>query len=453
MLNKSNFQSPNIIHKLLRVLILLNPLFFSFIVYSTDFVDFKQTFESQLYLDIAKNWLDGNGDLVTPTRLPVYPIFIYIVFKFFGIDNLSALLIIQSLIGAFTFYLLIKTLDLIKVSNNLLILLTALLNLNMIFWFSVFLPNCIFLFLLTIFIFSFTKFYVEQHKESFFLMCFSLILLLLTRPIFTLSIFLVLPIISIIIFKSHLKKSLKVFMVICLFSSYFSGITIQSLRYYSYNKSFEYTTQTGNHLLYVVIPCLTQKYGCGETNLKTLNLLNKKYKEYRKNNPWKSINEENNIKKKIGIDFLFGNNISISEIFISSGFAYIKTLFHSSIIQIYQSFEIMPAKIKDTSFSKPTDRLAYLGEKFFKDYKVTFWFIALFFVFVTRVIEFIGFLLIFLPGPHRLYICTIMSTFLTLIIPTFGIGNPRYRSESEVLLIILGAFGFYAINKFVKRST
>lgn len=453
MLHKSNLQSPNIIHKSLRALILLSPLFFSFIVYFTDFVDFKQTFESQLYLDIARNWLNDTGELVTPTRLPVYPIFIYIVFKVFGIDNLNALLIIQSLIGSFTFYLLIKTLDLIKISNNLLVLLTALFNLSMIFWFSVFLPNCIFIFLLTIFIFSFTKFYVEQNKKFFFLICFSLILLLLTRPIFTLSIFLVLPFISIMIFKSHFTKSLKVFMVICLFSSYFSGIILQSLRYYSYNNSFEYTTQTGNHLTYVVIPCLTQKYGCGETNLKTLNLLRNKYKEYRKNNPWKSINEENKIKTKIGIDFLLGNNISISEILISSGFSYIKTLFHSSVIQIYQSFEIMPSKNKDPFFSKPTDRLGYLWENFFKDYKITFWFIALFFVFVTRVIEFFGFLLIFLPGPHRLYLCTIMSTFLTLIIPTFGIGNPRYRSESEVLLIILGAFGFYAINKFLKKSS
>ena len=30
---------------------------------------------------------------------------------------------------------------------------------------------------------------------------------------------------------------------------------------------------------------------------------------------------------------------------------------------------------------------------------------------------------------------------------------PRYRSESEVLLIILGAFGFYAINIFLKKSS
>ena len=102
-------------------------------------------------------------------------------------------------------------------------------------------------------------------------------------------------------------------MVICLSVSYFSGITLQSLRYYSHNKSFNYTTQTGEHFLYYVIPCLTQKYGCGQPNLNTFNILKDNYKEYRKNNPYISINEDDRVKIQLGIDFLLGNNISISE--------------------------------------------------------------------------------------------------------------------------------------------
>lgn len=127
-------------------------------------------------------------------------------------------------------------------------------------------------------------------------------------------------------------------------------------------------------------------------------------------------------------------------------------MFHSSTIQIYESFKIMPLKIKNSSFANPTERLIFLMKSFFEDYKITFWFVALLFVFITRVIEFIGILFILSPGPHRLYICTIFTTFLTLIVPTLGMGNPRYRSESEILLIILGAFGFYAINKFLKKD-
>lgn len=453
MLKQIYSQPPESVFKLLRVLIVLNPLVFSLVVYITDFVNFKQAFgDSGVYIGIAKSWLNNNSQLVTPERLPVYPIFIFLIFKLFGIDNLNALLFAQGLIGSFTVYLLLKILDLIKISRNIFVLLTVFFNLSLIFWFSVFLPNCFFIFLLTIFIFCFTKFYVDKNRRYFFLMCFFLILLLLTRPIFTLSIFFVLPIISIIVFKSQFKNSFKVLMITCLFASYFSGITLQSLRYYSHNKSFNYTTQTGEHFLYYVIPCLAQKYGCGKTNLKTLNILKDNYKEYRKNNPYVSINEDDKIKIQLGIDYLLGNNISISEIAISSIFSYLKTMFHSSTIQIYESFKIMPSKIKNSSFTDPTERLIFLINNLFVDYKITFWFVALLFVFITRTIEFIGILYILSAGPHRLYICTIFTTFLTLIIPTLGMGNPRYRSESEILLIILGAFGFYAINKFLKKN-
>ena len=314
MLKQIHSQTPESVYKLLRVLIVLNPLVFSLIVYITDFDNFKQAFgDSVIYIDIAKNWLNNNNHLVPLERLPVYPTFIFLIFKLFGIDSLNALLFIQGLIGSFTLYLLLKILDLIKMSKNLFVLLTIFFNLSIIFWFSVFLPNCFFIFLLTIFIFCFTKFYVDKNRKYFFLMCFFLILLLLTRPIFTLSIFFVLPIISIIVFKSQFKNSFKALMVICLFVSYFSGITLQSLRYYSHNKSFNYTTQTGEHFLYYVIPCLTQKYGCGQPNLNTFNILKDNYKEYRKNNPYISINEDDRVKIQLGIDFLLGNNISISE--------------------------------------------------------------------------------------------------------------------------------------------
>lgn len=210
MLKQIHSQTPESVYKLLRVLIVLNPLVFSLIVYITDFDNFKQAFgDSVIYIDIAKNWLNNNNHLVPLERLPVYPTFIFLIFKLFGIDSLNALLFIQGLIGSFTLYLLLKILDLIKMSKNLFVLLTIFFNLSIIFWFSVFLPNCFFIFLLTIFIFCFTKFYVDKNRKYFFLMCFFLILLLLTRPIFTLSIFFVLPIISIIVLNLNLKIHLK----------------------------------------------------------------------------------------------------------------------------------------------------------------------------------------------------------------------------------------------------
>ena len=451
MLALNNFHFSERLLTFFRILIIFNPLIFSFVVYFTDFVDFKQVFESWTYIDIAKNWLINDTIGMIPERLPLYPVFIYFVFKFFGTDNLTALLFIQGLLGSSTFYFLLKTLDLIKLSRNLFLLLSIFFNLSVIFWFTVFLPNSFFIFLITLFIFFFTKFFIKKSKNYFFLMCFFLILLLLTRPIFTLSIVLVLPLISLVIIKCEFNYSIKILMIIALFSSYFIGISIQSLRYYSYNKSFNYTTQTGHHLLYFVIPCLAQKYGCGQVNPEVYKFLASEYEKYRKKNPDLSINEENKIKINLSINYLI-NNLNFFQIVLSSTSSYLKTLFHSSVIQIYQSFEIMPKKIQNIYFSNPSERIVFLTKNFFEDLKIAFWLIAIIFVFLKRLVQFFGILLIFSKNPYRLYILTIFTTLLTLIIPTVGIGNPRYRSESEVLLIILGAFGFYAITEALKKK-
>ena len=48
----------------------------------------------------------------------------------------------------------------------------------------------------------------------------------------------------------------------------------------------------------------------------------------------------------------------------------------------------------------------------------------------------------------RIYVAIISSMVFLMLITTVGIGNPRYRSEMEPLLIILGAIG---IDKLYKK--
>ena len=51
----------------------------------------------------------------------------------------------------------------------------------------------------------------------------------------------------------------------------------------------------------------------------------------------------------------------------------------------------------------------------------------------------------------QLYITTITMSVLSLILPTVGIGNPRYRSESEILLLILGSFWIFFVKNIIKK--
>ena len=170
--------------KIYKYLICLTPFIFSIVVVSNNLVDFKGIFESGIYINMAKNWLNESNNEAPLRRLPLYPIFIYLIFKIFGTDNLIALLFFQSVLGYFTFLYLIKTLETLKVKNSVIIYTTLFLNLSIIFRFSVFLPNCLFIFLVTIFIYNFTNFYLTKKINYFFMMCLFLFLMMLTRPIF-----------------------------------------------------------------------------------------------------------------------------------------------------------------------------------------------------------------------------------------------------------------------------
>ena len=50
-------------YKFLKLIICLNPVFFSFFVILTGFIDYKGIFESGDYINIAQNWLNNSFDI------------------------------------------------------------------------------------------------------------------------------------------------------------------------------------------------------------------------------------------------------------------------------------------------------------------------------------------------------------------------------------------------------
>ena len=128
------------------------------------------------------------SEAVNPTRLPGYPALIFLVFKFFGSNNLQPYFL-YNLLGCITFYLIIKILEDLKLDNSIVTLATLALNFAIIFRFSVFLPNFFFIFILTLSIFFFTKFYLNQKITYFLFFCFFFSLLYLVRPIIHYAIF------------------------------------------------------------------------------------------------------------------------------------------------------------------------------------------------------------------------------------------------------------------------
>ena len=434
----------------LKIFICLNPLIFSLVVIFTDFIDYKGSFESIEYISIAQKWLNYSSGDVVIRRLPMYPIFISFIFKIFGNNNLVALLISQSFLGFLTFFYLIKTLEKLKLGNNLIILLTLLFNLSINFRFSIFLPNCFFIFLITLFMYSFTNFFLSKDKKYFYLMTLFIFLMMLTRPIFQLSIFLTFPIIIFFVLKQHFSKILKFKLISVLILSYFLAIGVQFARYYNAYENVAYTAQSGRQLTQWIIPCLSQKYGCGSRDMKVHKYLDDKYQQELSQGNYDEI-EKSKIAMKIGIDYFF-NEMDIKKAFFATFFSYAKLLLHSSLIEIYSSFEIEFKSFSLLEGSSFLEKLNTLINKTFSELKYFFWSSSIFLLFIMRSVQIVGILSIFKKKNFNLYILLIVSLIFVLLIPAIGIGNPRYRSEIEPLLIILGAIGIKTIINSYKKQ-
>ncbi len=446
-----NFEINPKIYIYLKILICLNPVLFALIVILTDFVDYRGVTESAKYISIAQKWLGySSGEVLQEIRrLPLYPIFITFIFKIFGHDNLIALLISQSILGVLTFFYLIKTLEKLNLDSNLIILLSLFFNLHIIYRFSIFYPNCIFIFLITMFMYNFTSFYLSKDKKYLYLMSIFVFLMLVTRPIFNLSIFLTIPIIILFVIKQDFYKLIKLKLISVLILSYVLGTGVQYLRNYIAYGDFTYTSQSGQHLSLWVIPCLSQKFGCGNRNIEVRDYINNKWKKEISGKNYNEI-QKDDILSNIGIDYLI-NEIDKKKAVISIFFSYIKLLFHSSLTEIYSKFQINFTNFSSLDGSSFFGKFNILLKKTFTDSTYFFWSTSLVFLFILRVVQIIGVISFLNDKKLGLYILITSSLIFVLIIPAVGMGNPRYRSEIEPLLLILGAIGIKNLLIFYKK--
>ena len=431
----------------LKLIICLNPIFFSLFVILSGFVDYRGIFESGEYTSIAQNWLKNSfEDNLMIERLPLYPLFIALIFKIFGDYNLIALITAQSILGSITFIYLLKTLEKLNISESLTILLTLLLNLSIVFRFSVFLPNCLFVFLITMFLYNCTNFFYFKKNKSIYWMSLYIFLMMLTRPIFQLSIIFTIPILSIFILKQDFQKNLKIKFILVLVLSYFFSAGVQFIRYYKNTENISYSTQSGFQLIYWVLPCLSQKYGCGSRDMEVHSLLNQRVKNEIGERNLSEV-QENKIAWKIGINY-FLSEMNKTEAIKSAFFSYSKLLFHPTLTEIYPSFNVDFKNFSALNGDNFEEKFILFLKKSFSDIKYFLYMMSLISIFLLRIFQLVGIFSLKRNSSNFYYILTLISLILVIITPAVGIGNPRYRSEIEVVLIVLGAFG---LNTFLKK--
>lgn len=422
----------------------LTPLLFCFLVYFTDNVDYDGIFETGKYSSIALYWLgEYPSDEFNPTRLPGYPALIYLVFKFFGSNNLVALLFVQSFLGCITFYFIIKTLEELKLDNSIITLATIALNFAIIFRFSVFLPNFFFIFILTLSVFFFTKFYLNQKFSYFLYFCLFFSSLYLIRPIIHYAIFLTYPLIIFYIIKLREKFNFKFFCITILLLFYILSLGTQFLRSYNYDKSFIYTSQSGKHLFWVVA-CLSKKYACGSKNMKVYNEL--RAREQIQINKLENVNLEkgNKIRLDIAKNYII-NELDKEKATFAALVSYAKLIFHSTFIEIFGAFKINVSSLYISGENDFFKKLKNIFTNSLTDKYTGLYVLALFSIIVLRLIQLFGLSIAIQSKNLRMYGLIISSIIIIILATGIGLGNPRYRSEAEPLLIILGAIGIKGI--------
>ncbi len=424
------------------------PLIFCFMIYITDNVNYNNLFELRKYSSIAKYWLGDLNQEFAPGRLPIYPLFIALIYKIFGVDNYNALLFFQAVMGFFSFLFLIKTLEELNISRNIITLSTIFLNFSMIFRFSVFLPNCLFIFVLTILVYFFTKFYFLRQNKYFFLFCLAMIILLLTRPIFQFIIFFTVPFVIYYLIKT--KKRMRYLLISFLLISYLLGMGIQVLRNYHFDRSVLYTSQSAHHFFWI-IACLSKKYACGKRDMKVMNHISDEAEMQilKVENP--NLEIKNRIRMNVGKKYII-NEMNKIDFVKSAIFSYLKVIFHSALIEIYGALNFQAKELYISGEDGVLKKFKNIVISSSNNPLNLFWLFSIASIILLRILQLYGFTYGLRDNQLRMYTIIISSMITLILINAIGLGNPRYRSEAEPLLIILSALAMNQVRKILSKN-
>ena len=281
-------------------------------------------------------------------------------------------------------------------------------------------------------------------------MCLTYFVLLLTRPILQFSILTTIPFLIYFLIKLDRKKIVKFCLIFFLLFSYIAGVGTQILRYYNHDKSMAYTTQSGEHLFWIV-SCLSKKYACGTKDMDVYETLKNKYSTQIQTYENPNLDRKNQIKLEIAKEHIL-KKMNKEELIIPIIISYAKVIFHSTLIEIFGAFKLNSDEIYSSGEKSITKKMSSIFSNAFHNPLNLIWIVSIFFVFVFRIIQFFGFTFCFRHSDLQLYLIILSSLAITIIAISVGIGNPRYRSDCEPILIILGAVGISELKKIISKK-
>jgi hypothetical protein len=227
------------------------------------------------------------------------------------------------------------------------------------------------------------------------------------------------------------------------------SIGTQILRSYNYDKSFIYTPQSGVHFFWV-ISCLSKKYGCGSRDMEVFRTLNERVQnEVNKiENP--NLSQINKIRINIGKNFML-SEMEKGKLAFAALVSYAKLIFHSTFIEIFGAFKINASPLYFSGENNFFSKILHVSSNMLNNKFSGLYVVSVLVIILLRFLQVFGFYLTLQSVHLRMYGLIIMSIIFIILATGVGLGNPRYRSEAEPLLIIFSAIGIKSIIDKSKR--
>ncbi len=235
---------------------------------------------------------------------------------------------------------------------------------------------------------------------------------------------------------------LKLRNILTFFALILIGFGFQSFKYYSNTGKIGYVDQTSGHFAYYTVPCLAQKFACGKAN--------KIYKQ-------KIVNELEIIKQEKGIlleqdyyEVAKKNLLTIDKgvIFLSVIFGYLKLMLHSPILEIFEYYNLNTFSFSDFKNKNFFSQLYNFGENIYFEKHMFVWLFSQIWIVIERFVQIFGIMYLVKTKPYLSILLILIC--ISLAGPSIGIGNPRYRSEIEPILIIFFSAGILFLENLRK---
>lgn len=420
-------------------------------------------FETEKYSKISYDWLANGLFAVDPgsqfntTRLPVYPALLAIIFALFGDENFTAVLVVQTTLAAATIYVTALTAREFRVSWLWPAAILAALTLNIGYRGTIALPDNLFTLLTAFFMYAALKANTSRNRVTWlFLLGFGGAMAILTRPVFQFAALTTLPVLAVALWARSTKgarsraMALALVPVAIMATAY--GGQVLKIRLLTGHATF--TTQTGQHLLTWVVPCLVQPLGCGNRNLTALSDAKERLsKRLARLSPSKRDNPAVVDRNQRALAREMLTETGKLRLAVAALAAYAKIMFHSVVYEIYERLDVQALHVSQVSGSSAYQKFTGFLSAILGSAPMLAWLVTQIAVGLSRCFEIAGVLSGCMTREQRWKFLLVTAMAAGLLAPTLGIGNPRYRAPAEPMLVILLLQGLAATRLLrVRRS-